>query len=109
MHWEILLGPITEIPAEPIGGYADFFKVVIDSLDNHHFHSFIGGTFWFRFEITREGKMSHVELIKGVNPREDERILKIFQNLDYPFEPAKQRGRPVKYQLVLPIRFELKD
>lgn len=102
---EFISGPHTEIAPEPKGGYSLFFKAVIDSLSNRHY-SGVNGTFWIQFEITKEGKMNNIQLVKGESSRSNQQILEVFKSLDYPFSPAKQRGRPVPYQKVLPIKFE---
>jgi protein TonB len=53
--------------------------------------------------------MKDVRLIKGFNELADKEAVRVLSTLNYPFNPGRQRGKPVKTRLVIPITFDPKS
>ncbi len=59
-----------------------------------------------QFIIDVNGKLVEANVIRGVHPSFDNEALRVVR-LSPDWEPAKQDGKPVKQQMVIPVRFEL--
>ncbi|RED93651.1 energy transducer TonB [Marinoscillum furvescens] len=67
----------------------------------------ITGRVYVQFVIDKDGSLTEVEVIKGPGAGISEEALRVI--LGSPkWNPGKQRGRPVKVRMVLPITFDLK-
>lgn len=66
----------------------------------------ITGKVFILFVINKEGKVSNVELLVGVNPCLDKEALRVVSNMPN-WKPGKQRGKPIKVSYKLPINFKL--
>jgi len=64
------------------------------------------GTVFVSFVIERDGRISNVQLLRGVDQCLDEEALRVISMMPN-FTPGKQRGIPVRVQFNMPIRFEL--
>jgi len=67
----------------------------------------IQGTVYVYFEVNKDGKVENAEIKKSVDKRLDEEALKAVRMLPT-FEPGKQRGKPVRVQYTIPVRFVIK-
>ena len=56
--------------------------------------------------VNEEGNVTKAEIIKGLTKAHDDIALKTI--LSTKFKPGKQRGKPVKVQVSIPVYFELK-
>ncbi len=56
--------------------------------------------------INEEGKVIHAEVVKGLIPQLDELALNAVKSTL--FKPGRQRGKPVKVQMSIPISFKLR-
>ncbi len=65
----------------------------------------VEGTVIVQFVVDENGKVQNPVIVKGVGAGLDEEALRVVRQLT--FKPGKQRGRPVKVRMALPIRFEL--
>lgn len=66
----------------------------------------VQGTVYVQFLINTDGVVTDVKTIRGVHPEIDveaERVIKLMP----PWTPARQDGKPVTVQFVLPISFKL--
>ncbi len=59
------------------------------------------------FVINKDGSISDVEVVKGVDEALDEEARRVINQLPT-FEPAKQRGRPVRMGFKMPINARIK-
>ncbi|RIW13678.1 TonB family protein [Algoriphagus lacus] len=66
----------------------------------------IEGTVIVVFVINTDGTIQDVEVLRGIGGGCDEEAVKVVQNAPK-WEPGKQRGRPVRTRMRLPIRFKL--
>jgi len=69
----------------------------------------IEGRSIIQFQIDIDGAMKNVKLIRGFEEECDEAALKVVKKMQSEFiwVPGKQRGRIVKVQYTLPIKFKL--
>jgi protein TonB len=68
----------------------------------------IQGTVYVRFVVDEKGKVTNVELLRGVDPLLDKEALRVVQSLPN-WKPGKQRGKAVKVSHSVPIKFALKN
>jgi protein TonB len=66
----------------------------------------IEGTVYVKFVIDKDGSISNVTVLRGVDPALDEEAVKTIQTAPE-WEPGKQRGKPVRVQFTIPIVFRL--
>lgn len=66
----------------------------------------IEGTVIVVFLVNTDGSIQDVEVLRGIGGGCDEEAVKVVQNAPK-WEPGKQRGRPVRTRMRLPIRFRL--
>jgi periplasmic protein TonB len=66
----------------------------------------ITGRVFVSFVVGKDGSISKVELLRGVDSSLDREALRVIQNLPK-FEPGKQRGKPVKVSYSTVINFVL--
>jgi protein TonB len=64
------------------------------------------GKVFVQFVINKDGSISDVVAIKGIGAGCDEEAVRIIQSSPQ-WTPGKQRGKPVKQRMVLPITFKL--
>jgi|SRR5690554_2072094 len=69
----------------------------------------IKGTVYIRFLINEHGKVSNVEIMRGVSGGKslDEEAARVIKTLPT-MRPGKQRGQAVRVQYTVPVRFNLK-
>jgi protein TonB len=66
----------------------------------------IEGTVYIRFVIDKSGQVTNVEVARGADKILNEAALNHVKKMPA-WKPGKQRGKPVKVQYVVPIRFRL--
>lgn len=66
----------------------------------------IEGTVYVVFVVNTDGSIQDVEILRGIGGGCDEEAMRVVQNAPN-WEPGKQRGRPVRVKMRLPIRFKL--
>ena len=66
----------------------------------------IEGRVFVSFIIEKDGSISNVKLLRGIGGDCDEAAVEMVKNMPK-WKPAKQRGKPVRCQFTLPIKFEL--
>ncbi len=66
----------------------------------------IEGTVYIRFVIDKAGQVTNVEVARGADKILNEAALNHVKKMPS-WKPGKQRGKPVKVQYVVPIRFRL--
>ncbi len=68
----------------------------------------IQGLVYVSFVVSPSGKVTNVKLIRGIQKDLDAEAIRVVKNLP-DFAPGKQRGKPVRVEFTLPIRFVLKE
>mgnify|MGYP006301039261 CR=1 FL=1 len=66
----------------------------------------IEGTVFLRFIVDKDGSVTNVEVVRGVDPALDKAAIEAVQKAPK-WEPGKQRGKPVKVSCTIPISFTL--
>jgi protein TonB len=66
----------------------------------------IEGTVIVVFVVNTDGSIQNVEVLRGIGGGCDEEAVKVVSDAPK-WEPGKQRGRPVRTRMRLPIRFKL--
>jgi len=98
-------GMIVEKQAQPIGGYKKFFEELAKELEFPPELREKGKSF-VQFALDTTGQMTEIKVIKGFNEESDKEAIRALKELNYPFFPAEQRGKPVKTRMVIPITFD---
>jgi periplasmic protein TonB len=97
-----------EEPASPKGGIAAFYKFVNDKIKYPAQARRMGieGRVFVEFVIDKDGSISDVKFVKGIGASCDEEAVRVVKSAPA-WTPGKQRGKPVKQRMVLPITFRL--
>lgn len=66
----------------------------------------IEGRVYVQFVIDKKGKVTDVEILRGVDPYLDKEALRVVKSMP-DWSPGKQRGKPVKVAYQVPINFKL--
>lgn len=66
----------------------------------------VQGKVFVQFVIGKEGKVTDVQVVRGVDPSLDKEAIRVIQNMPA-WKPGKQRGKAVKVSFQLPINFKL--
>ncbi len=66
----------------------------------------IQGTVYVTFVVEKDGRISNVKILRGIGGGCDEEASRVIKGMPR-WKPGKQRGRPVRAQFNMPIRFIL--
>jgi len=66
----------------------------------------IQGRVFIQFVIDKKGKVTNVEVVRGVDPYLDKEALRVVKGMPS-WKPGKQRGKAVKVSYIVPINFKL--
>ena len=99
----IIFVAVEEMP-KPIGGLKAIQEKVFYTEIGRR--AGIGGTVYIEAIIDEEGNVINATVKKGIGGGLDEEALNAVLNTK--FVPGKQRGKPVKVKLVIPIKFVLR-
>lgn len=66
----------------------------------------IQGTVFVTFVVEPDGSVTNVKILRGIGGGCDEEAMRVVRNMPK-WKPGKQRGKPVRVQFNLPIRFIL--
>jgi periplasmic protein TonB len=66
----------------------------------------IQGTVHVTFVVERDGSVTDVRILRGIGGGCDEEALRVVRNMPR-WEPGRQRGKPVRVQYHMPIKFTL--
>ncbi|MDZ7848899.1 MAG: energy transducer TonB [Owenweeksia sp.] len=68
----------------------------------------IQGRFYIQFVVEKDGNISNINVVRGVDPLLDNEAIRVVKALPK-IEPARQRGKPVRMSFVLPINAVMKN
>ncbi|MEM8969932.1 MAG: TonB family protein, partial [Bacteroidota bacterium] len=68
----------------------------------------IEGKVFVQFVVEKDGALSDVQVIKGIGEGCDQEAIRVVEN-SLAFKPGKQRGKPVRVRMVMPITFQLNE
>ncbi|MCB9170496.1 MAG: energy transducer TonB [Flavobacteriales bacterium] len=99
---------VEQMPSFP-GGEEELFKYLGKSIKYPQMAADAGisGVVYVTFVVDKDGKVKDAKVLRGIGGGCDEEALRVVNNMP-PWTPGKQRGKPVKVQYNLPIRFTLK-
>lgn len=99
---------VVEETAEPKGGMPAFYKYVGEKIKYPAQARRMGveGRVFVEFVVNRDGSIVDVRAIKGIGAGCDEEAVRIVQSAPA-WKPGKQRGKPVRQKMVIPIIFKL--
>jgi protein TonB len=66
----------------------------------------VEGTVYIQFVINQNGEISDVKILRGIGAGCDEEALRVIKKMPA-WAPGKQRGKPVRVQFTLPVKFKL--
>lgn len=66
----------------------------------------ISGRVYVQFIVEKDGSISNIEVVKGIGGGCDEEAVRVLGNAPA-WKPGKQRGRPVKVKMTIPIFFTI--
>lgn len=99
---------IAEVMPEPEKGYRDFYELLRKSLryPKKAQAQQIEGKVFVEFIVDSNGRLSDLKVLKGIGAGCDEEATRVLQLSKW--KPGKQRGKPVRVKMVMPIHFELR-
>jgi periplasmic protein TonB len=101
---------VTSFPekhAEPVGGYETFYKQLQKTLvyPKRARQIQVEGTVFVEFIVHKNGEPSNFQVLRGIGAGCDEEAVRAISKTKW--NPGKQRGKPVRVKMVLPIQFKL--
>ena len=102
---------VVEEQPEPEGGFDAFYKHVYESITYPPVakRAGIDGRVFIQFVIEKDGKLSNVRAVKGIEQNCDAEAVRAVEECTIVWKPGKQRGKLVRTQMILPITYMLKD
>ncbi|MCF8331705.1 MAG: energy transducer TonB [Bacteroidales bacterium] len=68
----------------------------------------IEGTVYVTFVIEKDGSVNKVQILRGIGKACDEEAMRVIRNMSR-WKPGFQRGKPVRVQYNIPIKFQLPE
>ncbi len=100
---------IVEEQPEPIGGMSTFYQYINSNLKypSQALRMGLQGKVFVQFVIEKDGAVTQVTVIRGIDSSCNEEAIRVISNAPA-WKPGKQRGKPVRVKMVLPISFKLR-
>lgn len=101
---------VVEQSAVPKGGMAAFYKYIGDNIRYPAQARRMGieGKVFVEFVVDRDGSLTQFTVVKGIGAGCDEEAIRVIKNAPS-WSPGKQRGKPVRQRMVIPIFFRLSE
>lgn len=98
---------VEDMPLFP-GGEAAMYKFIGKNIEYPRMakESGISGRVFVTFVVERDGKVTDVQVLRGIGGGCDEEAVRVIQAMPR-WSPGKQRGKPVRVQYRMPIKFTL--
>lgn len=98
---------VEEAPSFP-GGDESRVKFLMENIKYPQMarESGIAGTVYVTFVVERDGSVTDVKVLRGIGGGCDEEAVRVIQAMPK-WNPGKQRGKPVRVQFNMPIKFTL--
>jgi len=106
---DVLRGFVEKMP-EPVGGFEAMYKFLQNNLiyPAEAKEKKIEGKVFVEFIIEKDGSVTHVKILKSVDPELDEEAVRIVKMMPK-WIPGEQMGKPIRTCYQIPIRFTLQD
>lgn len=107
---EILSPYALEQQPAPVGGMEAFYKYLSRNLKypDSARRMGISGKVFVQFVVDKDGSLSDVEILKGIGSGCDEEAVRVVKTAPK-WNPGKQRSRPVRVRMSIPIVFKMPD
>jgi protein TonB len=98
---------VEELPV-PQGGMSSFYQYVSDNIKypDQARRMEISGMVFLQFVVEKDGDLTDVKVVKGIGAGCDAEAKRVLESAPS-WKPGKQRGRPVRVYMTVPIRFVL--
>jgi protein TonB len=92
----------------PVGGYEAFYKYIGKNIKYPDQARRMGveGKVFVQFVVDKDGSITDVQVLKGIGSGCDEEAIRVVKSAPK-WTPGKQRGRPVRVRMSVPIAFKL--
>lgn len=92
----------------PKGGMPEFYKYIGENIQYPALarRLNVSGIVFLQFVVEKDGKITDVKVLRGIGAGCDEEAMRVLQSAPA-WTPGKQRGRPVRVLMTVPIRFIL--
>jgi protein TonB len=99
---------VVEESAEPEGGMNAFYQYLSKTLKypSQARRMSIEGKVYVQFVVERDGSLTDIKVVKGIGAGCDEEAERVVKEAKR-WKAGKQRGRPVRQRMVIPIIFKL--
>lgn len=96
-----------EVKPEPTGGMDAFYKFVGKNLKypKRAQHTNTQGKVFIEFVIDKNGQVTDMKVVKGIGSGCDEEAMRVLALTKW--QPGRQRGKPVKVRMTMPLNFVL--
>jgi len=100
---------VVESMPEPVGGMGGFYAFLAKEMKYPKQARRMGieGKVYIQFIIDETGTLTNIELMRGIGAGCDEEAKRVL-SLTPAWTPGKQRGRPVKVRMIVPVFFKLR-
>jgi TonB family protein len=101
---------VVEHQPEPVGGMKAFYEYVRKNIKypDEARNKGIQGRVFVQFVVDTDGSLTDIAILKGIGAGCDEEALRLIENSPK-WTPGKQRGKPVKVRMSLPVVFKLDE
>ncbi len=108
MEGEVFM--VVEEQPEYEGGMSAFYQYIAGEIKypQQARQKGVEGKVFVQFVVEKDGTLSDVQAIKGIGAGCDDEAVRVVQNASS-FKPGKQRGKPVRVRMVMPITFKLNE
>jgi periplasmic protein TonB len=98
---------VEDVPM-PKGGLVSFYQFVSANIKypSQALSLHIEGKVFVQFVVGKDGSLTDVQVIRGIGVGCDEEALRVVR-ISPKWHPGKQRGKPVRVKMVLPITFKI--
>lgn len=101
---------LVEEQPEFVGGMDGFYRFVAGEVmyPREARVNGVEGKVYVQFVVEKDGSLSSVEAVKGIGFGCDEEAVRVIKKSPA-FNPGKQRGKPVRVRMVMPISFQINN
>lgn len=98
---------VEEMPSFP-GGEGEMYKYIGKNIEYPRMakESGISGRVFVTFVVEKDGSVTDVQVLRGIGGGCDEEAIRVIKSMPS-WKPGKQRGKPVRVQYRMPIKFTL--
>ncbi len=101
---------IVEHNPQPIGGYEAFYQYIYNEIEypRQALRSGVEGKVFVQFIVNQNGELTDFVIIKGIGGGCDQEAVRVLRKAPK-WNAGKQRGKPVRVQMIIPIKFTLAE